>query len=190
MAFSADPHHSRLGQYSIIRRDEADAGGFWLLVSEGKLDGPEHLCPAVDRERPGDQSEVDRDPPQERTMGLSGSERDPWNRVRRSRYIVSGGLLFLPVAALRGWALLDQDAWYWEVGLFVLLIAPAICWFALIQMLGNHFFGYWSEKRRCSWTATTTRCIAEGTKIRNGLCKSLPPDARRSVHPARRGLNH
>ena len=61
---------------------------------------------------------------------------------------------------------------------------------ALVQLVGNHIFGHQSEKRRRSWTATTTRCIAEGIKIRNGLCKSLPSDARRSVHPARTERDH
>ena len=183
VAFSADPHHFRLEQHRIIRRDEADDGRFWLLVPKTNLDAPEHACSTAHSARTGNEPESGPNPPQEQRTRPSGRERDPWNQVCWSRYIVSTGLLLLPPAAVRGWTRLDPETWYWEVGLFLLLIALFICWFALLRLMVNHIVRYCIEKRRHSWTAT--RCIADGTRFRNGLRKCLPADARRTVHQER-----
>ena len=180
VAFSADPLHSRRDHRRRIPRDQTDDRGLWLLVRESNSDAPEHRCSTAQNASTDSPLEPALGPPHEERGRPAQRQGDPWNTVRWARFIVIAGLLLLTVAAYWGWERVDRSS---EALLVLGAAFVGVCLSALVQLVTRHAYGYLVERWRGAWTATTTRCIADGIKSRNGLRTSLPRNLRAYVHP-------
>ena len=182
IAFDMDPIFATRPHGTKIKHRKAPEDAFWLV----KTPETESDTEVARNEAESETSDVASGHPAlaygasyERTS-MRAILRDPFRGPRRVRYV--GPALLLAAGAAVVWAAtsLDPRDSSYETWVAVMVgCSMFLSWIGL-SILSAHLVNYWYLEKciPSSWTASTTRCIADDIIRRNGIRRRMPRRSR------------
>lgn len=161
IVYSADPLRTRGSNYRRRRRSKVRVKGIWLISLDRRGGGP-----------PQPQQPADHD------LRERGSERfrDRSRPIRRWwwPFAIAGVLMLLSLLVpwSRNHLVSELSAVKYEVYALSGLILGYLGAVSLAIRFAMHL--RFERRAPAQWTATTTRCLSDGARVRNGMCRQLP----------------
>ena len=191
--YSADPLYSGKPREDTLMRDKIPPDAIWLLSQHGKRLEP--LTTERDTAVPGKHSRSRRFlhwckdvmASCRKPARVRRKENDFPRRYRMFRWLIPVGLVTLSALLLAiavvAWSGSRIDPNDPPIGFELLTLGISALWIAALGFVLVHASAYAIAefKQRRSWTATTSRCLADGNSLRNGYFETLTLSERRAL---------
>ncbi len=170
IVYSADPLRTRGSNYRLRKRSKVRVNGIWLISLDRRGGGPPPPQQAPDQGL--------RERHTERLRDRSRPIRRWWWPFATVGVLM---LLSLLVPPSRKHLVCELSAVQYEVYALSGLILGYLGAVALAIRFAMHL--RYERRAPAQWTATTTRCLSDGARVRNGMYKQLPPRSRYRINP-------